>query len=37
MNLQVEPDNLLEFLENTVKNYPDQPAFGTKNTSGVYE
>ncbi|HAR98611.1 MAG TPA: long-chain fatty acid--CoA ligase [Syntrophus sp. (in: bacteria)] len=37
MNLQVEPDNLLEFLENTVKKYPDKPAFGTKNASGVYE
>ncbi|HOG06905.1 MAG TPA: long-chain fatty acid--CoA ligase [Syntrophales bacterium] len=37
MNPQVEPDNLLEFLESTVKKYPNEPAFGTKNASGVYE
>ncbi|HOD28570.1 MAG TPA: long-chain fatty acid--CoA ligase [Syntrophales bacterium] len=37
MNKQIEPDNLLDFLENTAQKYPDKPAFGTKTASGVYE
>jgi len=37
MSPMKEPDNLVEFMENTVKRHPDAPAFGTKNASGVYE
>jgi len=32
-----KPDNLVDFLESSVKEYPDNPVFGTKNTSGLYE
>jgi len=31
------PDNLVEFLENSVARRPDRPLFGTKNARGVYE
>ena len=38
MNYQLDkPDNLVDFLENSVKKYPDNPIFGTKNASGKYE
>jgi long-chain acyl-CoA synthetase len=32
-----KPDNLVEFLENSVARHPDRPMFGTKNPQGVYE
>jgi len=32
-----KPDNLVEFLENSVAKHPDRPMFGTKNPQGVYE
>jgi len=32
-----KPDNLVEFLENSVAKHPDRPLFGTKNPQGVYE
>jgi long-chain acyl-CoA synthetase len=32
-----KPDNLVEFLENSVAKYADKPLFGTKNSSGTYE
>ena len=32
-----KPDNLVEFLEESVKKYPDRPLFGTKNAQGEYE
>ena len=32
-----KPDNLVDFIENSVSKYPDNPVFGTKNTSGLYE
>ncbi len=32
-----KPDNLVEFLENSVARRPDRPLFGTKNARGVYE
>ncbi len=32
-----EPDNLVEFLENSLARRPDRPLFGTKNAQGVYE
>ncbi|MBN2283154.1 MAG: AMP-binding protein [Deltaproteobacteria bacterium] len=32
-----KPDNLVEFLEGSVKRFPDRPLFGTKNKAGVYE
>ena len=32
-----KPDNLVEFLERSVVRYPDNPLFGTKNTTGDYE
>ena len=31
------PDNLVEFLENSLARRPDRPLFGTKNEQGVYE
>lgn len=31
------PDNLVEFLENSLARRPDRPLFGTKNGQGVYE
>ena len=31
------PDNLVEFLENSVARRPDRPLFGTKNARGAYE
>ena len=31
------PDNLVEFLENSLARCPDRPLFGTKNDKGVYE
>ncbi|MBN2515692.1 MAG: long-chain fatty acid--CoA ligase [Deltaproteobacteria bacterium] len=30
-----KPDNLVEFLENSVSRYPDNPLFGTKNSRGT--
>ena len=30
MEQKEEPDNLVEFLENSVAKYPDRPLFGTK-------
>jgi long-chain acyl-CoA synthetase len=32
-----KPDNLVEFLEQSVAKYPDHPLFGTKNVSGTYD
>jgi long-chain acyl-CoA synthetase len=32
-----KPDNLVEFLENSVARHPDRPMFGTKSPQGVYE
>ena len=32
-----KPDNLVEFLENSLARRPDRPLFGTKNAQGVYE
>ena len=32
-----KPDNLVEFLENSLARHPDRPLFGTKNAQGVYE
>jgi long-chain acyl-CoA synthetase len=32
-----KPDNLVDFLEQSVKKFPDRPYLGTKNKSGVYE
>jgi long-chain acyl-CoA synthetase len=32
-----KPDNLVEFLENSVSRYPDNPLFGTKNQKGTYD
>jgi long-chain acyl-CoA synthetase len=32
-----KPDNLVEFLERSVRNYPERPLFGTKNANGDYE
>jgi len=32
-----KPDNLVEFLENSVSRYPDNPLFGTKNSRGTYD
>ena len=32
-----KPDNLVEFLENSLARRPDRPLFGTKNEQGVYE
>ncbi len=32
-----KPDNLVELIENSVAKYPDNPMFGTKNESGIYE
>ena len=32
-----KPDNLVEFLENSLARRPDRPLFGTKNSQGVYE
>jgi long-chain acyl-CoA synthetase len=38
MKYQYEkPDNLVEFLEASLANYPDNPLFGTKNARKVYE
>jgi long-chain acyl-CoA synthetase len=37
MEQRKEPDNLVEFLENSVAEHPDRPLFGTKNTRGDYE
>ena len=37
MEQPVEPDNLVEFLENSVSRYPSRPLFGTKDASGVYQ
>ncbi len=32
-----KPDNLVDFLEDSVNTYPDNPMLGTKNSSGEYE
>ena len=32
-----QPDNLVEFFENSVAKFPERPMFGTKNARGVYE
>ena len=32
-----KPDNLVELFEESVKKYPNNRLFGTKNSSGVYE
>ncbi|HPA71211.1 MAG TPA: long-chain fatty acid--CoA ligase [Spirochaetota bacterium] len=32
-----KPDNVVEFLENSVVNYPQRPFLGTKNKAGNYE
>jgi long-chain acyl-CoA synthetase len=32
-----KPDNLVEFLENSVAKFPERPMFGTKKARGVYE
>jgi len=32
-----KPDNLVEILEQSVRKYPDDPLFGTKNDSGSYD
>jgi long-chain acyl-CoA synthetase len=37
METRKKPDNLVEFLENSVAKHPDRPLFGTKNPQGVYE
>jgi long-chain acyl-CoA synthetase len=37
MEKKEKPDNLVEFLENSVAKHPDRPLFGTKNPQGVYE
>lgn len=37
MNLRKEPNNLVEFLENSVAAYSNKPLFGTKNSRGIYE
>jgi long-chain acyl-CoA synthetase len=37
METRNKPDNLVEFLENSLAKHPDRPMFGTKNPQGVYE
>lgn len=37
MEKKDRPDNLIEFLENSLAKHPDRPLFGTKNSQGVYE
>ena len=37
MNQRKEPENLVEFLENSVAAFSNKPLFGTKNSLGVYE
>jgi long-chain acyl-CoA synthetase len=37
MYQHTKPDNLVDFLEQSVKKFPTRPYFGTKNKSGVYE
>jgi long-chain acyl-CoA synthetase len=37
METRNKPDNLVEFLENSVAKHPGRPMFGTKNPGGVYE
>jgi long-chain acyl-CoA synthetase len=37
METRNKPDNLVEFLENSVAKHPGRPMFGTKNPRGVYE
>ena len=37
MEQKEQPDNLVEFLENSVARYPDRPLFGTKTLGGAYE
>lgn len=37
MYQHTKPDNLVDFLEQSVKKYPTRPYFGTKNKNGAYE
>jgi hypothetical protein len=37
MYQHTKPDNLVDFLELSVKKFPDRPYLGTKNKNGVYE
>ena len=37
MHIFEKPDNLVELIENSVKKYPDNAMFGTKNKDGEYE